>query len=429
VISPARRACYTLLRKIESDRLFSDDALNSEMMQRLDLRDRHLVTEIVYGCLRWQALLDHILAGASSRPWPDVEPGAKTLLRMSLYQMWKMDRIPDHALVNDAVELAKRELAGGIDRFINGILRGLARIRIWQSDLQAPAWAQVSLPSWLWNRWISRYGEKAARDYALSLNVPPRIAGRAVESTEVPGGMAASEWVPGAYIRLATAGDPAENFQRPLQYQDEASQLIPNLLGQDIRGWRIWDACAAPGGKAAILCGKCGDAGRVTASDLREKRLLRMINLINGDDRANLHNLDVLVADARDVPPFTASFDAVLTDVPCSGLGTLRRNPEIKWHFKPEEFAALQANQKLILEATANAVQSGGFLLYSTCSTEPEENEDVVNSFLTMHLDFSLVRPVYPPPIEVLIGQDKMIRTFPGTYLWDGFFAALMIRS
>jgi 16S rRNA (cytosine967-C5)-methyltransferase len=139
-------------------------------------------------------------------------------------------------------------------------------------------------------------------------------------------------------------------------------------------------------------------------------------------------NRDLLVADASEAAPFRCSFDAVLADVPCSGLGTLRRNPEIKWHFKPESLLSLQEMQKRIVCAVSQTVRPGGRLLYSTCSTEPEEDEEVIQSFLRAHRDFRLLPPDSPPGIERWTGSDGMVRTFPSTRLWDGFFAALMIR-
>ena len=138
--------------------------------------------------------------------------------------------------------------------------------------------------------------------------------------------------------------------------------------------------------------------------------------------------VELMVADASRPPPFRAPFDAVLADVPCSGLGTLRRNPEIKWHFRPEDFPSLQRTQKQILGSISAIVRPGGRLLYSTCSTESEENEQVIASFLDSHEDFTMIRPTNPPGIEKWICPDGMVRTFPGTRLWDGFFAALLVR-
>jgi 16S rRNA (cytosine967-C5)-methyltransferase len=433
MISPARSLSFKLLSRIESRRLFSDDALNSEDMALLDVRDRHLTTEIVYGTLRWQAALDYILTNLSSRSWNEVAPGARILLRMSLYQMWQMDRMPDYALVHDAVELAKHKLGKGIDGFVNGILRRLTRTRPWNNGefLQdAPEWIKISLPEWLWDRWSKRFGEKETELFALSLNRQPQSAGRLNDSfgmERLPFKVFHSDLVPDAYIR--TEDDRESRYEKEdltlFQTQDEASQLIPHLLGPDLQGWRIWDACAAPGGKTIILSRLCGRSGNVTASDLRWDRILRLVRLCRSFDAPTT---DVLVADACRPSPFHSRFDAVLADAPCSGLGTLRRNPEIKWHFRPEDLALLQRKQIQLLHCVSESVRVGGHLLYSTCSTEPEENEQVVRSFLRAHTNFTVVRPIHPPSIEKWISQDNMVRTFPGTRLWDGFFAALLRR-
>ncbi len=422
MISPARKICYKLLLQTELHHIFSDEAINSESMQTLDRRDRNLVTEILYGCLRWQVLLDFFLSKSSSRKWKDVDPGVKVLLRMSLYQMWKMDRIPDHALVNDAVELAKNELGRGIDRYINAVLRKLTRTREWEKAeliLNAPSWVQSTLPKWLWERWTDRYGTKIANEYAISLTEIPQISGRFTESLPDLPSVMPSDLVPGAYIQEKRHWDASET-----QRQDEASQLIPHLLGP-VEGFTIWDCCAAPGGKSAILSYKCGRNGRLLASDFQEKRIQLLINTLKG---SSIRNSEVLVADASISPPFSRRFDAVIVDAPCSGLGTLRRNPEIKWNFKPEEFSELQRRQKIILDSASQAVRTGGFLLYSTCSTEPEENEDVIQHFLKTNPAFRLEKPRYPAGIERWIGTDKLVRTFPSTRLWDGFFAGLMMR-
>ena len=413
--------------------MFSDDALNSEAVLQLETRDRHLATEIVYGTLRWQALLDYILGSASTRPWDEVAPGAKVLLRMSLYQMWRLNRIPEYALVNDAVELAKMDLGKGIDSFINGILRRLTRTHPWKNEpiLQnAPEWIRASLPNWLWDRWSARYGENTAMEFALSLNSPPQPALRLAAADQGPDALqfavTESNLVPGAYIPSAgiTESKPELKDAAAFQIQDEASQLIPHLL-KPLPGWKVWDTCAAPGGKSAILSKLCGEAGRVVASDLRNARIGRMLQFLRN---AGAGNTDVLIADACRPSPFRTCFDAVLVDVPCSGLGTLRRNPEIKWSFQPQDFTALQETQKKILHNASDSVRIGGRLLYSTCSTEPEENEHVIRSFLDAHSGFRLIQPDYPSGIELWTKPDLMVRTFPSRHLWDGFFAALMTR-
>ncbi len=432
-ISAARSACYRILCDVESRRMHSDAALNSEPMLRLDARDRNLTTEIVYGTLRWQAPLDHVLAASGSRPWDRVDAGVKTLLRMSLYQLWRMDRVPAYAVVHDAVELAKRRLRRGAEGYVNGVLRALARTRPWEEAAflgTAPLHVRASLPRWLWERWRARYGEEAAMEYALSLTAPPRAAFRFAAPTGAgnapPVPASPSGLVPGAFLRDAPAGSPeAEgSSDARIQYQDEASQLIPHLL-RPLEGMRVWDACAAPGGKTGILARLCGPSGSVTAGDSRQERVSRLVRSLRDAGWANVR---VVVADARAAPPFREAFDAVLADVPCSGLGTLRKNPEIKWQFDAGRFEALGETQRRILDRVSCAVRRGGRLLYSTCSTEPEENERIVEDFLSGHPDFRIERPEHPPGIDTWIGADSMVRTFPGRRPWDGFFAALLRR-
>ncbi len=432
MVSAARTVAYDLLYSIEQNYTRSDDAIHSRAVGRLPPRDRNLVTEIIYGTLRWQGLLDYILAQLCSRPLEKVCPGGRILLRMGLYQMWKMDRIPDHALVNDAVEIAKARLERGTGGFINGVLRNALRRRPWEEkriEQECPQWSRVSLPRWLWERWAHRFGIQQAREFAISLNEPPaeaiRVGPNETLDSRGAGEMRPSDLVPGAFIRVrAETGASRQDFGR-LAIQDEASQLIPYLLGP-CGNWYIWDACAAPGGKSAILRNQIGIRGFVISSDYRLRRAQQLAHTLGSFGGTRSY---VIVADAAQRPPFRTRFDAVLADVPCSGLGTLRRNPEIKWRFSPERLCSLHEQQLKILEAVSAAVKSGGRLLYSTCSTEPEENEQVIEAFLASHPEFHLQRPNHPPGIEAWISATQYMRTFPSQQMWDGFFAALMVRK
>jgi 16S rRNA (cytosine967-C5)-methyltransferase len=430
-ISPARNLAFRLIERIEARSLNSDAAVNDPEMERLDARDRHLAAEIIYGVLRRRATLDWLLAGRSSRPWKEIAPKTKIILRMGLYQLWALDRIPDHALVNDAVELAKRELGTGVSRYVNGLLRGLARLRPWNEKGwldEAPEYAQCSLPPWLWTRWRKRFGRAAAKEYALTLLSPPRAAFRVgTEIYKVPESgppfLNPSDIVPGAFFASDEAG--GNGFPPEAYFQDEASQLIPWLAGPLNPGVRVWDACAAPGGKSAIFAAMPCEGMFLVSSDKSPRRAKHLRGVLSDASAAPL----VLAADARIAPPCRSSFDLVCADVPCSGLGTLRRNPEIKWRIRPEDFNGLRETQLQILEGVSMAVRPGGQLLYSTCSTEPEENERVIEDFLETHRDFRLQAPVRPAGIERWTGKDMMVRTFPGRRLWDGFFAALLIRG
>ncbi len=424
MIAPARETAYDLLCRIELQFAHSDDVVNSAAVSRLEPRDRNLVTQIVYGTLRWQGWLDYILGQAVARAWEDVQRKARVVLRMSLCQMSRMDRVPDHAIIHDAVELAKHDLRAGAAGFVNGVLRKLGRERPWEMldfHRDCPMWVRVSLPRWLWERWEARYGTDRAAEFALSLNQQPRAAFRSCTAA-ADRSYSESELVPGCFWIEPGKKPPTGSL---IHAQDEASQLVPWLFS-GIAGARVWDACSAPGGKAAILREVCGAGGWVLASDLDAARAGRARKRMA---HCGVARWDVLVADASAGVPFRICFDAVLADVPCSGLGTLRRNPEIKWRFRQESLAEFNRRQAVLLESVSAAVRSGGRLIYSTCSTEPEENEFVVAAFLSAHPEFRLVRPVYPPGIESWLAEDGMFRSYPSARPWDGFFAALMMRS
>ena len=431
MISPARNIAFRLIEQIEARRVNSDDAVNDPEMERLDPRDRHLAAEIIYGVLRRRATLDWVLSGRSTRPWKGIAPKAKIILRMSLYQLWMLDRIPDHALVNDAVELAKIELGHGVSRYVNGVMRGLARIRPWKENNwldKAPENVQVSLPQWLWARWQKRFGRAVTKEYALSLLLPPRAVFRFTSGIQqpdsfVPEDIEQSEIVPGAFFIKSTIHNPQSAI--PNRIQDEASQLIPWLSGPLIPGMRIWDACAAPGGKSAVFAAMPCKGMFLVSSDRSPRRAEHLCGVLRETAFAPL----TLAADARVAPPFCCEFDLVCADVPCSGLGTLRRNPEIKWRIQPGDFNGLRETQDQIIANVSKAVRPGGRLLYSTCSTEPEENERVIKRFLETHPDFRIQAPEYPAGIERWTGKDMMVRTFPTGRLWDGFFAALLVKQ
>ena len=428
MIGPAREAAYELLCRVEMDLAHSDDVLNSEVVSRLDPRDRNLATEIVYGTLRWRGWLDYILESAVAGSWRSVGPETKILLRMTLYQISRMDRVPDHAAIHDGVELAKRGRKPRAPGFVNGVMRNLARLRPWTAadfHRDSPMWARVSLPRWLWKRWQERFGADRAFEFALSLNRPPRAAFQSGSELPAagnsPSGFVPSELVPGAFL----AEEGHSGLTGVGWFQDEASQLLPYLFGP-LEGARIWDACAAPGGKTAILLERCGPRGCVVSSDMDMKRALRMADALQ--NRAGGRS-GIVVADAVVAPPFRVGFDAVLADVPCSGLGTLRRNPEIRWRVKPGQLMEYSKRQGRLLESVSAAVRRGGMLLYSTCSTEPEENEMVVNRFLQAHPEFHIRKPAFPAEIGSWLDARGLFRSYPGGRLWDGFFAALMDRG
>ncbi len=425
MIASARRVTFEALLQIETGEAHSDDLLHSEKVCRLEQRDRNLTTELLYGILRWRNRLDYVLSAASSRPWEGIDVIVRSALRIGLYQIWHMDRVPDYAAVSDAVEIARSRGPRGSAGFVNAILRTLCRERPWltgEFEAQLPGWVRVSLPEWLWARWSERYGEKTAAEYALSLNQPSRTTFRwLLPDPQGPKpGWVASEIVPGAFVADGRAAD----LPTDLLFMDEASQLVPYLMGAE-DGWKVWDACAAPGGKSAILRELVAPGGKVTSSDSSIRRTLILKRQLG---KAGAPASMLVVADAGGQPPFRVQFDGVLVDAPCSGLGTLRRNPEIKWRFREDRLAALHDRQLEILNATCEAVMPGGRLLYATCSTEPEENEMVVAEFLEQHPDFSRSRPDISAGAGQWVDANGFFRTFPTVRVWDGFFAALLMR-
>jgi len=431
-IAAARRTAYQLLQAIELQGWHSDDALHGDTVSRLAPVDRRLTTELVLGTLRWRGWLDFVVSQVSEREWPRVDPTVQILLRMSLYQISRMDRMPDYAVVNDATALAKLHLRPGPAAFVNAVLRRLSKARHWTTEgfrRSCPPWVRCSLPQWLWGRWSARWGPSRTESYALSLNRPPQPAvwtkgdlsgdqQASLEEVSTP-----SEFVPGAW--LLRAGESTPSLAAGLLHiQDESSQLIPHLFGS-LEGKRIWDACAAPGGKLGILRLKAGPAGMAVGSDSSAERLRLARSLLG--IRAN-DSCPLLVADSLQPPPFRGYFDAVLADVPCSGLGTLRRNPEAKWRLNELKLEDLARIQRAILSQVSSAVRPGGLLLYSTCSTEPEENENNVDWFLEANRAYRLCHPTALPAISPWLDERGLLRSFPSERAWDGFFAALMLR-
>jgi 16S rRNA (cytosine967-C5)-methyltransferase len=427
VVAPARKAAFDLLCAVTLHGAHSDEVLHSDQVSNLEERDRRLVTELLLGSLRWQLALDHYLAGATSRPLTEVDPPVRVALRLGAYQLWKMNRIPSHAAVHDTVDLAKASAGAGAARFVNAVLRSLARTSPWtEPSHERPLAPNVllSFPEWLWQRWRDRFGEREAREYCIALNQVPRCTFRHPAARQPPEGCESSDIVPGAYV-VARGPTPAlTGSLGPVRIQDEASQLVA-FLPPFRPGWHVWDACAAPGGKTCIVAEKLGDSGFVIASDRSRFRAGLLLRTLR--ERGIAAN--VVVADAGKSSPFRRRFDCVLVDIPCSGLGTLRRNPEIRWRFDPARLRDLQQTQRSIIEYAGRSVRVGGYLLYSTCSTEPEENEEVVQDFLKKNDEFRMVRPASPPGVERWLDPSGFLRTFPSSRLWDGFFAALMVRE
>jgi 16S rRNA (cytosine967-C5)-methyltransferase len=393
-----------------------------------DPRERGFLHELVLGTLRLRGLLDHAIAPLLDRPLAKVDPLVMDVLRLGAHEMLHL-RVPDRAAVSQAVELAK-QAAPRAAGFVNAVLRRLARVG--PPATVDPAsdplgWLTTagSLPAWIASRWAQALGPAGAVARARALLAPaprtvrlnPRVkdaaqrcldAGGELQPLGVPGALLAGK---GRITALAEAG--------VLYAQDLGSQLVAHLAA---RNGLLLDACAAPGGKALLLADLGGGAARVVAAEASARRLATMASLAA---RWASPGLLMVRADALR-PPFGSVFDAVLLDAPCSGLGTLGRNPDIKWRLEPAELARQAARQSRLLASVARLVRPGGRLVYAVCSLEEEETLGVARPFLSSRPDFQVTTgPDWARPFR---GADGFYRTRPEDAPADGFFAALFAR-
>lgn len=437
-VSPARQAAFAILLRVERESAFAVELLHSSLLDDLSPADRNLTTEIVMGVLRWRSVLDQTIARLSFTPFRNLDLEVLTALRMGAYQKQFLSKIPSHAAVNETVELVKAAKKTSAAGLVNAVMRKIKRgmeSNANFADVEAIA-SSLAHPKWLVERWEAQFGLETTRricEYdqqipqtALRLSSPEDEAALARESVELaPGALMAN-------ARVVMAGDASatDAFRAGrVAIQDEGSQLVAALVGT---GTRILDCCAAPGGKTAALATRLPEA-EIFAAELHphRARLLRSMA-----PQANVH---VVTADALALP-FTAEFDRVLADVPCSGTGTLARNPEIKWRLRPEDLHDLQSRQQAILSAAMGHVAAGGRLVYSTCSLEPEENEQVVAACLEGHAEFRVV-PVQEELTHLqrtgelvwadtgVLADGEFLRTIPGVQPCDGFFAAILQKD
>jgi 16S rRNA (cytosine967-C5)-methyltransferase len=437
-VSPARLAAFTILLRVERESSYAVELLHGMLLDELSPVDRNLATEIVMGVLRWRSVLDETIARLSFTPFRKLDFEVLTALRMGVYQKQFLSKIPEHASVNETVELVKQAKKVSAAGLVNAVMR---KVKSSAYDPHASKLSGVDYlssalahPKWLVERWLALFGQDVAQKICeYNQRIPPtilRLSSAEDESLLVEQGV---QLAPGALMataRIVTAGDAsATQMYRDgkLAIQDEGSQLVASLVG---KGRRILDCCAAPGGKTAAMATRLPEA-EIVATEIHPHRATLLRKL------APQQNVEVITADALALT-YGADFDRVLADVPCSGTGTLARNPEIKWKLKPEDLLDLQSRQIAILKAAMGHVSSGGRLVYSTCSLEPEENEQVIAASLP-NSDFKII-PVRPElqrlresgelvwnNIDELISGD-FLRTIPGVHPCDGFFAAILER-
>ena len=398
-------AAFEILERVGLTDAHSDDLLHSSRLSELSQADRNLATTLVLGVLRWQIALDAMLRPLLSRPDAELASPVATALRLGAFQLRYLDRIPAHAALSESVELVRGAGHGHAAGMVNAVLRGLTRAAAAKVPLYETTEAlatRLSHPAWLVRRWEKQYGRAAAMGICEYDQLPPE---------------------PGTLFAAAET--------ESLPTMDDGSRLVAELAAASHPApQRIWDCCAAPGGKTMVLAQR-HPAADLLATDVSVTRLRRLGERL----RPVAPQVRTLLADATKPLVDEAGFDLILCDAPCSGTGTLARNPELKLRLQPADLSRQAVRQRDILLNALSCLAPGGRLLYSTCSLEAEENEQVVQAALakapagvsTAPLEAVMERL---PIAGTALVQDGRLRTLPGkSFRGDGFFAALFVRQ
>jgi 16S rRNA (cytosine967-C5)-methyltransferase len=451
-ISPAREASYRILLHVESGKGYAVDLLQSPRLSSLKDSDRRLATEITMGTLRRRGELDYWLEKLSGKKLTYFDPEIAAILRMGLYQILFLEKIPKSAVVNESVEIVKSARKRSAAGLVNAVLRKAAPIhelvegevregKARSADEARMAGNVRSLPAWLSERWARNFGKNAMESLAAaSLKIPPttlRVAANGVERATIQQrlaeeGIATRAGLHADSALIVESGSVQSSTlirEKRAVIQDEASQLVAALVSPR-PGGRLLDLCAAPGIKTGALM-EFMVSGLLVACDFSAPRLRTMQNLLRKPIFPSLHFFPVRLDASRELC-FGTQFERILLDAPCSGTGTLARNPEIKWRLKPQDLARLAELQMKMLQNALGSLAPGGRLVYSTCSLEPEENERVVEKVLSSIAGFQIVPTIELsdefPKLSALFDPQGCFRTRPDLHGMDGFFAAVIRR-
>lgn len=445
----AREVALDVLTAVEQDKAYSNLLLNQALQKHhLERADAGLATEIVYGTIQRLNTIDYYLGTLVSKGLGKLQPWVRSLLRLSFYQLHYLDRVPDHAVVSEAVNIAKRRGHSGIFGMVNAVLRNAIRRKDqWQLPQELPLAERIALqhshPIWLVERWLRQLGAERTERICEANNVPPHVSIRTNplknSREELLRLLEESGHVDAAPSPLAPAGvivNGGGNMALTPGYaeglftiQDESSMLVAEALAP-AAGMTVLDCCAAPGGKTTHIAELMGDEGVINACDIHEHKK----QLIDAAaTRLNLSSIRTMVADARELSKeFDAeSFDRILLDAPCSGFGVIRRKPDLKWVKSEAEIKAIIKIQRELLEEVNTLLRPGGTLIYSTCTIEKEENEGNVMNFLQKHPEFELAPIVITglPATLAESAQAGMLQIDPDEFHSDGFFIAKLRKK
>lgn len=449
----ARQVALLVLARVEQEQGFSNLLLNEILRgAQLAKADSGLATELVYGTLQRQNTLDYILKPYVTKGVEKLELWVRCLLRMAVYQLFYLDKVPVHAAINEAVEMAKKLGHTGISGMVNGVLRNVVR-NMPNGDRQVvittsmPVAERVAIehahPLWLVKQWIKQFGQQTTLEMCQSNNLPPRASARVnrlrisreamMEQLEQQGievqpsilskdgivvrqagHLAASEWYSSGLITI----------------QDESSMLVAQAVDAQ-PGMRVLDCCAAPGGKSTHIAESMNNQGELIANDIHPHKS-RLI--ANHAERLGITILRTNTQDATKLgeqfEPY--SFDRILLDAPCSGLGVIRRKPEIKWHKEGQDSHALAKIQTALMEHVSTLLKPGGTLIYSTCTVADVENEKIVNAFLCKHKEFEIDASWIqglPKEVQDRCADQGMLKVLPHQFDSDGFFIARIVKK
>jgi len=435
-IADPRELALEVLLDVERG-AWSDESLAIALdASSLQGADRGLATLLVYGTLAWQRTLDYTIDAFSSRPQERMHPAVRIATRLGLYQLCVLDRIPAYAALSTSVDLVRARSKGSAS-FVNALLRRAQRqglVAPPPSPIQTRLGIETSHPDWLVSMWRSELGDTETEALLDADNCAAPTTYRALGTQPMDAVIAALaargiDAAKGRFgARALVIGGAAQPASAEMVLQGEASQLVVEMLAPRAGG-SVLDACAAPGGKTAYLAALAGAGASVVATDPAPRARERIQASLDAAGIAD--GVEIRLEDVRNFPAAAGGrqFDAILVDAPCSGLGTLRQHPEIRWRRSPDDIEELAGRQRSILESAASLLGRDGRLVYSTCTISRRENDDVVDGFLAAHPDFRRdPADALPSHVAAVCDAAGNLRTYPHSHGIDGFFAARLRR-